>query len=91
MAKAADDRLAQVSAHQLAEHKVTSVSLHPGWVRTEGVMQFADQVDLSGSQSPEGVGRAIVALAADPALLDLTGQVLGVDRLAERYGIDVTS
>jgi dehydrogenase/reductase SDR family member 1 len=91
MAKAADDRLAQVSAHQLAEHKVASVSLHPGWVRTEGVMQFADQVDLSGSQSPDGVGRAIVALAADPALLDLTGQVLGVDGLAERYGIDVTS
>ena len=37
-----------------------------GSMRTEGVLQFADQVDLSASQSPEGVGRAIVALAGNP-------------------------
>ncbi|HEV2371370.1 MAG TPA: SDR family NAD(P)-dependent oxidoreductase [Streptosporangiaceae bacterium] len=90
MAKAADDRLALEAAHQLAGHKVASVGIHPGWVRTEGVLQFADQVDLTSSQSPEGVGRAVAALAADPALLDLTGQILDVAGLAERYGIDVT-
>jgi hypothetical protein len=58
-------------------------------VRTEGVMQFADQLDLTGSQSPEGVGRAIAELAADPELLTLSGQALLVDDLAARYGIDV--
>lgn len=42
---------------------MASVAVHPGWVRTEGVLQFAEQVDLTGSQSPEGVGRAIAALA----------------------------
>ena len=68
-----------------------SVAVHPDWVRTEGVLQFADQVDQSASQSPEGVGRAIAALAGDPEVMGLTGQVLGVQALAERYGIDVSS
>src|SRR5262245_58327516 len=68
MAKTADDRLAAAAAVQLRESGVTSVAVHPGWVRTEGVMQFASEIDLTGSQSPEGVGRAIVALASDPEL-----------------------
>jgi len=50
-----------------------------------------DQVDLSSSQSPEGVGRAIAALAGDPEVMSLTGQALAVKVLAERYGIDVSS
>lgn len=91
MAKAADDRLALVAARQLHEHGVTSVAVHPDWVRTEGVLQFAAQVDLTRSQSPEGVGRAIAALAADPQRLSLTGQALPVAALADRYGIDVNS
>jgi NAD(P)-dependent dehydrogenase (short-subunit alcohol dehydrogenase family) len=91
MAKAADDRLALAAARQLREHGVTSVAVHPDWVRTEGVLQFAAQVDLTGSQSPEGVGRAIAALAGDPQRLGLTGQALTITALAARYGIDVTS
>jgi len=91
MAKTADDRLALAAAIQLGEHGVASVAIHPDWVRTEGVLQFADQVDLSSSQSPEGVGRAIAALAGDPEVMSLTGQVLAVKVLAERYGIDVSS
>jgi NAD(P)-dependent dehydrogenase (short-subunit alcohol dehydrogenase family) len=91
MAKTADDRLALAAAIQLGEHGVASVAVHPDWVRTEGVLQFADQVDQSASQSPEGVGRAIAALAGDPEVMSLTGQVLGVKALAERYGIDVSS
>jgi NAD(P)-dependent dehydrogenase (short-subunit alcohol dehydrogenase family) len=90
MAKAADDRLALAAAIQLGEHGVTSVAVHPDCVRTEGVMLFADQADLSASQSPEGVGRAVVALAADPGVMSLTGQVLTVKALAARYGIDVS-
>ena len=30
--------------------------MHPDWVRTEGVLQFADQVDLSASQSRKAWG-----------------------------------
>ena len=91
MAKLADDRLALTAALQLKEHKVASVAVHPGWVRTEGATQFAEYLDLSQPQSPEGVGRAVTALAADPNALSLTGQALSVDDLATRYGIDVSS
>jgi len=56
-----------------------------------GVAVTLGQADLSSSQSPEGVGRAVAALAGDPEVMGLTGQVLGVRALAERYGIDVSS
>ena len=91
MAKTADDRLALAAAIQLGEHGVASVAVHPDWVRTEGVLQFADQVDLSASHSPEGVGRVIAALAGDPEVLSMTGQALAVKALAARYGVDASS
>jgi NAD(P)-dependent dehydrogenase (short-subunit alcohol dehydrogenase family) len=90
MAKSADDRLALAAALQLREHGVASVALHPGLVRTEGVMQFAEHMDLSGSQSPEGVGRAVAALASDPEVMAMTGQAISVSELAEMYGLDVS-
>jgi NAD(P)-dependent dehydrogenase (short-subunit alcohol dehydrogenase family) len=89
-AKCADDRLALAAALQLRAHGVASIAVHPGLVRTEGVMQFAEHLDLTGSQSPEGVGRAIAALTQDPHLMDLTGQILHVAELADRYEVDVT-
>jgi NAD(P)-dependent dehydrogenase (short-subunit alcohol dehydrogenase family) len=89
VAKAADDRLAQAMAEELAPDGVTSVALYPGLVRTEGVMQFAQYMDMTRSQSPEGVGRTVAALAADPERHSLTGQALHVAALAERYGVDV--
>jgi NAD(P)-dependent dehydrogenase (short-subunit alcohol dehydrogenase family) len=89
VAKAADDRLAQATAVALRPDGVASVSLYPGLVRTEGVLQFGEHFDLSDSQSPEGVGRVVAALAADPDVMSLTGQALLVAELADRYGIDV--
>lgn len=91
MAKVADDRLALAAAVQLAGHKVAPVSVYPDWVRTEGVMQFAEHLDLTESQSPAGVGRVIAALAADRDLLTLSGQALRITGLAGRYGVDVRS
>jgi NAD(P)-dependent dehydrogenase (short-subunit alcohol dehydrogenase family) len=90
VAKAADDRLALAMAGQLAADGVASVAVYPGLVRTEGVMQFAEHLDLSASQSPEGVGRAIAALAVDPELMSLTGQAMHIAELAHRYGVNVT-
>jgi NAD(P)-dependent dehydrogenase (short-subunit alcohol dehydrogenase family) len=91
MAKTADDRLALAAAVQLREHGVASVAVHPGLVRTEGVLQFAEHLDMAGSQSPEGVGRSIAALTGDPDLLAMTGRVLTVDDLAVRYGVNVSA
>jgi NAD(P)-dependent dehydrogenase (short-subunit alcohol dehydrogenase family) len=91
MSKAADDRLALAASLQLRPHRVASIAVHPGLVRTEGVMQFVEHLDLATSQSAEGVGRTIAALADDPDVLDLSGQALSVDSLATRYGIDVST
>ena len=91
VAKCADDRLALAAAGQLRTHGVASIALHPGLVRTEGVMQFAEHLNLDGSQSPEGVGRLVVALTRDPNLMDLTGRALSITELADRYNVDVTS
>jgi dehydrogenase/reductase SDR family member 1 len=91
MAKAADDRLAAAAAVKLREHGVASVAVYPGWVRTETVLLYAADLDLAGSQSPEGVGRAITALAADPDVMALTGRALDVGELAIRYNVDVSA
>jgi len=90
VAKAADDRLAAAMAGQLAADGVASVAVYPGLVRTEGVLQFAEHLDMSAAQTPEGVGRVIAALAVDPQLMSLTGQALFIADLADRYGVDVT-
>jgi NAD(P)-dependent dehydrogenase (short-subunit alcohol dehydrogenase family) len=89
MAKAADDRLALALSGQLAAAQVASIALHPGLVRTEGVLQFGDFFDFQNSQSPEGVGRAVAAFAADTETMSLTGRALSVKELAARYGVDV--
>jgi NAD(P)-dependent dehydrogenase (short-subunit alcohol dehydrogenase family) len=74
-------------AHELRAHGVSVVSLYPGMVRTEGVMQFAQYLDLSNSESPEFTGRVIAALAADPDVQRFTGRWLVVAALAAEYGI----
>jgi dehydrogenase/reductase SDR family protein 1 len=86
MAKAADGRMIAVMAEQLRPRQVTAVSLYPGLVRTEGVMSAAEFRDLSHSESPEFVGRAVVALASDPDVARHTGRCLVAAELAEEYG-----
>src|SRR5262249_56558609 len=65
LAKAATDKMATDMAHELRPHGVTVVSLYPGLVRTEAVLA-AGVFDLSNSESPEFIGRAVAALAGDP-------------------------
>ena len=57
-AKIATDRLTSDMAHELAEYGVTVVSVYPGLVRSEVVMQAAGFLVLSNSESPEFNGRA---------------------------------
>ncbi|MEW1955543.1 SDR family NAD(P)-dependent oxidoreductase [Terrabacter sp. NPDC080008] len=89
-AKRADDSLVESAATQLRPHGVACLAVYPGLVRTEGVMQFAEHLDLTGSQSPEGVGRAIAAMADDPELMALSGRPVSVAKLVLRYGVDAT-
>jgi NAD(P)-dependent dehydrogenase (short-subunit alcohol dehydrogenase family) len=73
-------------AHELAEHQVAAVALYPGLVRTEAVMKAAEYFDLSNSESPQFNGRAVAALAADPRVMEHSGQVLVTAALALEYG-----
>jgi NAD(P)-dependent dehydrogenase (short-subunit alcohol dehydrogenase family) len=87
-AKTAVDHMTRDMAHQLREHRVAVIALHPGLVRTEGVLVNAQYFDFSNSESPQFTGRAVAAMAADPAVLEKTGKALNVARLAEEYHFD---
>jgi dehydrogenase/reductase SDR family protein 1 len=89
VAKAATDRMVACMAHELREHGVAAVSLHPGLVRTESVLRAA-VFDLSDSESPQFIGRAVAALAADPEIMRFTGQVVRSAELGRRYGFTDT-
>jgi dehydrogenase/reductase SDR family member 1 len=86
MSKAATDKMTADMATELKPHGVAVVSLYPGVVRTERVMEAAQYLDLSNSESPEFIGRAVAALAADPDVLRYTGRVLVAAALAKEYG-----
>lgn len=85
VAKAATDKLTADMAHELRPHDVAAVSLYPGLVRTEAVLA-AGVFDLSNSESPEFVGRAVAALASDPGLMARSGNVIVAAALAAELG-----
>jgi NAD(P)-dependent dehydrogenase (short-subunit alcohol dehydrogenase family) len=94
LAKAAMTRLAFGMAQELKPHGVASVALSPGWMRTEFVLaghqtdeaHWHERPALAGTESPRYLGRAVVALAADPGVMAHSGQVLRVGDLARSYG-----
>ena len=86
VSKAATDKMAADMATELKPHGVTVVSLYPGLVRTEKVMEAAQFLDLSNSESPEFIGRAVAALAADPGVLRHSGKALVAAAVAKEYG-----
>jgi NAD(P)-dependent dehydrogenase (short-subunit alcohol dehydrogenase family) len=86
VSKAATDKMTADMAAELKPHGVAVVSLYPGLVRTEKVMEAAQYLDLSNSESPEYIGRAVAALASDPDVLRHTGNVLVAAALAKDYG-----
>jgi dehydrogenase/reductase SDR family protein 1 len=86
VSKAATDKMTADMATELRPYGVTVVSLYPGLVRTEKVMQAAAWLDLSNSESPEFIGRAVAALAADSDVMRHTGGVRVAAGLAIEYG-----
>jgi NAD(P)-dependent dehydrogenase (short-subunit alcohol dehydrogenase family) len=85
VSKAATDKMTSDMAAELKPHGVAVVSLYPGLVRTEKVMEAAKFLDLSNSESPDFIGRAVAALASDPNVLRHTGRVLVAAALAMEY------
>ena len=119
MGKAANERMTQQMAIELANTPVSIVTLWPGTVRTEVVGEAIkanpefhrkvlalmwenmpealerlpklthDEI-LALIESPVFSGRAVAALAADPAVKTRSGRVLSVAELAHEYGFTDT-
>ncbi|MEZ5557345.1 MAG: SDR family NAD(P)-dependent oxidoreductase [Pseudomonadales bacterium] len=87
--KAGVDRMARDFAVELAAHDVAALSLRPGTVRTEFVLDAVARgalaVDLAQTESPRFTGRCVAALAMDPDVLEKSGQALRVADLAREY------
>jgi NAD(P)-dependent dehydrogenase (short-subunit alcohol dehydrogenase family) len=99
LAKASVLRLAWSQGHELAGFGCTAVALTPGWMRSEMMLEAygvteANWRDVPGhfgiSETPTFTGRAVVALAADPAVARWNQASLSSGQLAREYGfVDV--
>ena len=84
VAKSAINRMVYGMAIELQDLGVVAVAVSPGFMRTERVMANSPE-HLERSESPEYIGRAVRALAADDTIMDKTGRVLTVGDLAREY------
>lgn len=82
--KTAINRIPVGVAAELRPHGVTALAVSPGWMNTEA-MDLTD-AQAADTESPEFVGRAIAALAADPDVIRHTGRLRTVVELAAEYG-----
>ena len=98
LAKVAVNRMVWAHAKDLEKHGATAVSLTPGWLRSEMMLEhFGVREDnwreatakvphFVISETPRFVGRAVAALAADPERSRWNGQSLSSGGLAQVYG-----
>jgi NAD(P)-dependent dehydrogenase (short-subunit alcohol dehydrogenase family) len=91
VAKHAVVRFVRGLAIELRGQDVAAVAVAPGFMRTERVLAALPKdwpggtIDLSITESPEYVGRAIAALALDPAVVSKSGQAFRAGELAAEY------
>ena len=93
LSKHAVARMVWAMAQELREHGIAALAVAPGFMRTERVVEaFRRAGALHALEGPSGpkettayLGRAIVALANDAAVLEKSGQVLEVGTLAREY------
>lgn len=94
-AKIAVNYLTFGMAHDLQQrggYNIAVIGLAMGWMRTEAVMKnfragLHEARELGQTESVELGGRLILALAADPTLLEKSGQILRTRDLARDYGL----
>jgi NAD(P)-dependent dehydrogenase (short-subunit alcohol dehydrogenase family) len=98
LAKASVGRMAFALAHELAPYGATAVSVTPGWLRSEFMLDAYGVTEenwrdatrttphFAISESPRFVGRAVAALAADPDRARWNGKSTSSGELAQVYG-----
>ncbi|CAM3295245.1 SDR family oxidoreductase [Saccharibacillus brassicae] len=98
LAKVSGIHLAAAMAEELRPYGIAAVSLTPGFLRSEAMLDHfgvteADWRDavktephFIASETPAYVGQAAARLAADPERMAFTGQALSSWELSDRYG-----
>ncbi|MFE9057309.1 SDR family oxidoreductase [Streptomyces mutabilis] len=91
-------RMGFVLAHELKSYGGTAVTLTPGWMRSEMMLEtlgvteetwrdaLAEVPHFCISESPSYVGRAVAALAGDANVARWNGQSVSSGQLAREYG-----
>jgi NAD(P)-dependent dehydrogenase (short-subunit alcohol dehydrogenase family) len=98
LAKISAIHLAQGMAADLAQHGVVALAVSPGFLRSEAMLDHFGVTEATwrdgaqrdrhfiASETPFLVGRAVAALAGDPAVAKKAGQTFMSGDLAEEYG-----
>ncbi len=98
LSKAGQKSLAMSFAESLRSHRIASVAITPGFLRSEMMLQHFGVTETTWreagkkdphflqSESPLFVGRAVAALARDPDVLSRSGDVYSSWELARDYG-----
>ena len=102
LAKTAVIRLAWSQGKELEPYGATAVALTPGWMRSEMMLEnhgvtednwrdaVKRQPHFAISETPRFAGRAVAAMATDPALARWNGQSVSSGQLAREYGFTDT-
>ncbi|MCM3342481.1 SDR family oxidoreductase [Paenibacillus sp. MER TA 81-3] len=98
LAKVSAIHLAAAMAEDLRPHGVAAVAVTPGFLRSEAMLEHfgvsEDNWREAGkqephflmSETPNYIGRAVAALAADPDRMDKSGQSFSTWGLSDEYG-----
>jgi NAD(P)-dependent dehydrogenase (short-subunit alcohol dehydrogenase family) len=99
LAKVTPHRMALALSNELTDYQATAVSLSPGWIRSEAMLEHFGVTEANWregtakdphfciSETPHYVARAAVALAADPDRARFNGQSLASWDLGPTYGV----
>ena len=97
LAKSSAIRLALAQAEDLRPHGVAALAISPGFLRSEAVLDHFGVTEsnwreailqdphFAASETPAYLGRAVVALAGDPAILQRSGEAVATWDLARAY------
>ena len=87
--KASLDRLSADMAIELRPNNVACVSLYPGSVATEFIVEWSGKrgSDLALSQTPLGVGRTISTLATATDLMERSGSIQWVEDVSRDFDV----
>ncbi|WP_298322170.1 SDR family oxidoreductase [Haloactinopolyspora sp.] len=98
LVKASVLRMAFGLGHELGPRGATALALTPGWLRSEMMLEhygveesnwrdaLTTEPHFGISETPRFVGRAVVALAADPDVARWNGASVSSGGLAQEYG-----